>query len=260
MNDLVSIIMLSKNQGQYVEESVKSVLTQTYPDWELLIVDDASDDDTISRLVDLKGRDARIKITQNVGSKGVVASVNSALRKARGRWMAFIDAGDLWEPDKLERQVAFMKENGYEFSYTNYKVVDEKRGSQQLVSGPKVITISEMEKCYWPGYLTVMYAAQRLNLSDSDSMKRDNDYALWILINEHVDCYLLDEYLATNMKQRNNLRKLPVSEKFRWRYEAFRFTEQRSALSSVYMTLRNLCYTMVKFTKYTKPAPMGGGN
>ena len=113
-NDLVSIIMLSRNKGRYVAESVRSVIAQTYQNWELIFMDDSSKDDTISQMMELMdeakvkvpsttstgsavgtGSMSRIKVSQNVGSKGSALAMNSALRDAKGRWIAFLNVGDL---------------------------------------------------------------------------------------------------------------------------------------------------------------------
>ena len=129
-NGLVSIIMLSKNKAQYVEESVRSVMAQTYKNWELLFVDDNSKDKTITMMMDLKNEAKirredysfieRIKVAQTVTNRGESVNRNKALREARGRWIAFLDVGDVWAPDKLEKQIRFMEENGYAFSYHKY--------------------------------------------------------------------------------------------------------------------------------------------
>lgn len=102
-NDLVSIIMLSKDNGKYVAESVRSVLAQTYQNWELIFMDDSSKDDTIRQMMELKGKDRRFKVSKSVESRGSAISMNSALRDATGRWIAFLNVGDLWEPTKLEK-------------------------------------------------------------------------------------------------------------------------------------------------------------
>ena len=121
-NDLVSVIMLSRNKAQFLEASVRSVMAQTYQNWELLFVDDASNDDTISLLQKLKDEDGRrkgavygrylmedgtlvdrISVTRTVNQRGETHNRNSVLREAKGRWMAFLDAGDIWEPTKLEK-------------------------------------------------------------------------------------------------------------------------------------------------------------
>ena len=156
---MVSIIMLSHNMGQYVEESVGSILAQTYTNWELLLVDDASDDDTIERLMALKdsldkATAEKIKISQTVAERGDTFNRNSALKQANGRWMAFLDAGDTWAPEKLQRQIAFMEEHGYAMSYTMYGVMDMKSRDRGMVIGGKAhVTHQDMLKCCWPSYL-----------------------------------------------------------------------------------------------------------
>ena len=118
-NDLVSIIMLSHGDATYVEETVRSILAQTYQNWELLFVA-KSDDETIKIVSELRDEDvrnqrvsssnyicgSRIKVSYIVGQEEVTPRINSALREAKGKWIAFLDAGDVWEPTKLERQIS----------------------------------------------------------------------------------------------------------------------------------------------------------
>ena len=111
--NLVSIIMLSHDHEELVEESVRSVLAQTYTNWELLFVDDNSRDNTLTKMMELMDeariknehgtRIERIKVSRTVSEKGVSANRNSSLNEARGRWIAFLDVGDVWTPDKLEK-------------------------------------------------------------------------------------------------------------------------------------------------------------
>ena len=103
--DLVSIVMPSYKCGLFIEESIKSVQAQTYQNWELIVVDDCSGDGTVSTVLGLKQYDDRISIYQNCSNSGAAVSRNNALRKAKGRWIAFLDSDDLWEPTKLEKQI-----------------------------------------------------------------------------------------------------------------------------------------------------------
>ena len=119
--ELVSIIMPSYNCGNYLEETIRSVQAQTYKNWEIIFVDDCSKDDTIRRVSELRDKDPRIKLYQNHSNLGAAVSRNKALREANGRWIAFLDSDDLWEPMKLEKQIMFMEENGYAFTYTGYQ-------------------------------------------------------------------------------------------------------------------------------------------
>ena len=108
--DLVSIIMPSYNTAPYIRETIQSVLDQTYQNWELIIVDDCSTDNTDGVVASIK--DDRIRYLKNEKNSGAAVSRNRALREAEGRWIAFLDSDDVWMPDKLEKQVSFMEKNG----------------------------------------------------------------------------------------------------------------------------------------------------
>ena len=111
MNELVSIIMPSYNTANFIGETIKSVLEQTYKNWELLIVDDCSTDNTDE--VVARYNDERITDMKNVKNSGAAVSRNKALNVARGKWIAFLDSDDLWYPTKLEEQIKYMEKNDY---------------------------------------------------------------------------------------------------------------------------------------------------
>ena len=125
MEALVSVIMPSYNTGRFIGESIESVMAQSYSEWELIIVDDCSTDDT-DMVVSGYLADGRIRYLKNEKNSGTAVSRNRALREAKGKWIAFLDSDDVWEPEKLQRQIAFMNENGCHFTYTNYVEMDEK--------------------------------------------------------------------------------------------------------------------------------------
>lgn len=136
--DLVSIITPSYNTGRFIAETIESALAQTYGNWEMIIVDDCSTDDTDEVVAGYVKQDSRIRYIRNERNSGAALSRNRALREARGRWIAFLDSDDLWMPEKLERQIQFMEKNGYAFSYTKYEEISE--DSEPLgieVSGPR---------------------------------------------------------------------------------------------------------------------------
>ena len=112
LKGLVSVIMPSYNCGKYVEETIRSVQEQTYTNWEIIFMDDFSKDDTVRKVSVLQERDSRIKLFRNHINSGAAVSRNNALREAKGRWIAFLDSDDLWEPTKLEKQVKFMRNGG----------------------------------------------------------------------------------------------------------------------------------------------------
>lgn len=117
MDNLVSIIMPSWNTAQFIAESIQSVINQTYKNWELLIVDDCSTDDT-DNIVEPFLTDARIKYFKNEKNSGAALTRNRAMREAKGEWIAFLDSDDLWMPEKLEKQIRFMNEHNYTLSFT----------------------------------------------------------------------------------------------------------------------------------------------
>lgn len=252
-NDLVSIIMLSHEGGERVKETIESVKAQTYRNWELLFVDDNSKDDTISQMMDLKGNDKRFIVSHSVFRKGTSYLRNNALKDAKGRWIAFLDVGDVWTPDKLEKQIRFMETNGYAFSYTKYGLMNEQSESRGVVIGGKAhISYQDMRKCCWPAYLTVMYDAQQLGKMQIRNSGKNNDYALWLNVSEKVDCHLLDENLATLRTKWSVFGKLFLTNKFKWRYDSFRVEEDLRPFTAILFTIRNSFYGLIKWFKYVK--------
>lgn len=263
--DLVSIIMLSHNSVQFVEESVRSVLAQTYTNWELLFLDDNSKDDTITKIMDLKEEAKirrkdyffidRIKVSQTVSDRGVSVNRNSSLKEARGRWIAFLDVGDVWAPDKLEKQIQFMEENGYSFSYTMYGQMNNKSQNRGVViSGKEHVTHQDMLKCCWPAYLTVMYDAKKVGQVRGRIVKQNNDYALWLQISDKHDCHLLAENLATMRTPYGMFSRFLRTDKIKWRYECYRTEEDLGPITSFFYTIRNGWYGIMKWMKYVKKA------
>ena len=159
IDGLVSIIMPSFNTGRFIGESIQSVLNQTYTKWELLIVDDCSIDHTEKVVFSFK--DDRIRYFRNEENMGAALARNRAMREARGEWIAFLDSDDLWMPEKLEKQIAFMNQNGYVFSYHDYEKIDEDSMPLNVyVTGPDVVTKHRMYNYGYPGCLTFMYRAK----------------------------------------------------------------------------------------------------
>lgn len=260
---MVSIIMLSKNQSQYVEESVRSVMAQTFQNWELLFLDDNSKDDTITTMMSLKDEAKirkddytfidRIKVSQTVSDRGVSVNRNSSLEEARGRWIAFLDVGDVWAPDKLEKQLKFMEENNYSFSYTEYGLMNNKSENRGVViSGKEHLNHKDFLKCCWPGYLTVMYDKEKVGHVQGRIVKRNNDYALWLKISDKYDCHLLAENLATMRTPYGMFSRFLRTDKIKWRYECYRTEEDLGPITSFFYTLRNGWYGLIKWMKYVK--------
>ena len=253
MNDLVSIIMPSYNTADYISASIASVQKQTYTNWELIIVDDCSTDNTDEVVTPLLS-DARIRYLKNDRNSGAAVSRNRALREAKGKWIAFLDSDDLWYPKKLEKQICFMEENRYHFSYTNYEEINmagEKTGVR--VTGPTKITKTGMFNYCWPGCLTVMYDAEAVGLIQIADIKKNNDYAMWLKVCRKADCYLLDECLAQYRKGRaGSVSTHGIGTMIRWHYRLFREAEGLGAVSGVVNTGRNMVFGFYKKRRYVE--------
>lgn len=252
MEELVSVIMPSYNTARFIKETVESVLAQTYKNWELIIVDDCSSDNT-DEVVSGFLSDTRIRYIKNEKNSGAAVSRNRALREAKGKWIAFLDSDDLWEAEKLEKQIAFMKSNNCHFSYTNYVEIDEEsKPNGKSVTGPKRVTKRGMYNYCWMGCLTVMYDAEKVGLIQIKDIRKNNDYAMWLKVCEKADCYLLDDMLARYRKRSGSISNHGYTKLIKWHYRLYREAQEKNAVASAVLTLRNLFFGVLKKIKYVK--------
>lgn len=246
--------MPSYNCARFVEETIRSVQAQTYQNWEIIFWDDCSTDDTIKLVSELREQDSRIKVFQNQINSGAAISRNYALREAKGRWIAFLDSDDLWEPEKLEKQMKFMVENNYAFSYTGYQEIDsDSNVTGVFVSGPKHVTKRGMYNFCWPGCLTVMYDASKIGLIQIEDIKKNNDYAMWLKVCRKADCYLLDECLAKYRRGREgSVSSHGIITMIRWHYKLWHEAERMNSMSALWYTGINLVCGFYKKMKYVR--------
>ena len=251
---LVSIITPSWNCAPFIEETIQSVQAQTYQNWEMIIVDDCSTDDTFAVVEPFVKQDDRIKYITNVRNSGAAVSRNVALRQAKGRWIAFLDSDDLWKPEKLEHQLQFMVENNYHFSYHEYGEIDG--NSQETgvnVSGPRHISKLGMYNFCWPGCLTVMYDAEKIGLIQIKDIKKNNDYAMWLKVIKKADCYLLKENLAMYRRGRaGSVSTHSYVTMMKWHYKLFHDADDKNAIASLWLTAWNMVFGLYKKLRYVK--------
>lgn len=153
----VSVIMPAYNCERFIGESIQSVQKQTYANWELIVVNDASTDHTADEVLQYQKLDHRIKLINLAVNSGTQAARNTAIRNSSGQYIAFLDSDDLWEPDKLKEQIAFMQANGYGFTFTAYHPFSsEVNGRKKTFHVPHSITYSQYLKNTIIGNLTVM--------------------------------------------------------------------------------------------------------
>ena len=241
--------MPSYNTGRFIKESIDCVLKQTYSNWELLIVDDCSSDDTDQVVASYK--DSRIRYFKNEKNSGAAISRNRALKEAKGKWVAFLDSDDLWEPMKLEKMVSFMTTNGYHLAYHKYEKIDEESKPLGIyVTGPKVVTKRKFYHYDYPGCLTFMYDASDYGLLQIKDIKKNNDYAMLLKLCKKYSCYLLDEYLGKYRIRTKSISHDKLSKKLKSHYDLFRVCDERSTLVAFWFACWNMWFGIWKKIRY----------
>ncbi len=251
---LVSIIMPTWNCAQFICDTIHSVQVQGYQNWELLIQDDCSSDNTDKVVAPLAEIDDRIKYECNPKNSGAAVSRNNALRRAQGKWIAFLDSDDLWSPEKLDKQIIFMVKHDYHFSYTGYCEMDgHAHDTGVYISGPKHVTKAGMYAFCWLGCLTVMYDREHIGLIQIADIKKNNDYAMWLKVCHKADCYLLDECLAKYRRgSAGSISTHGYSTMIRWHYKLWHEAIGMNATSSLFWTGINLICGVYKKLVYVK--------
>ncbi len=248
MGELVSIIMPTYNCGAFIEDSLKSVLSQTYENWELLIADDCSTDNTQTVLASYLDNYPNIHYIRFEKNRGPAAARSAALKQAKGEYVAFLDSDDLWVPNKLSLQIDFMQREGVAFSASGYELINEDGISTGIAFIPPAkTTYDKMLRLSCPvGNLTVMYDRRIIGEQQVPDIQKRNDYALWLQILHKTDaCYGMSTVLAkyrvrSQSVSRNKLKLFP------YHWHLYRHIEKLSLLKSAWYIL---CWAWVKGTQ-----------
>lgn len=195
----ISIITPAYNAENYICETIKSVQAQTYQDWELIIVDDCSTDYTNVLAKEYAVKDPRIKVIKAPQNGGVAKARNIGLENATGDFIAFVDSDDLWKPEKLEKQLDFMKEKGCVLSYTDFQKFNTTDGSLgKVMRCPKKMRANDILKNTAIGCLTVMVDKKRAGEFRMPPLNHTEDNCTWyhILKNTGQNAYNLGEVLS----------------------------------------------------------------
>ena len=250
---LVSIITPTWNCARFICETIRSVQAQTYKNWEMIISDDCSTDNTCEVIAPYLKEDSRIKYICNPKNSGAAITRNTALKVAQGKWIAFLDSDDLWLPEKLEKQVSFMMENKYTFSYHEYtEMTEEGKDMGVYVSGIQKVNKFNMYTCCWPGCLAVMYDREKIGLIQINDVKKNNDTAMWLKVVQKAPCYLLKENLARYRRRANSITPKPLWHRIWAHYPLFRVAEEMSPVTATFWTLMNVFGNAFKKIFYVK--------
>ncbi len=181
MSELVSIITASYNVEQYIAETIASVQSQTYQDWEMIITDDASTDNTCKIIEEIAKKDGRIKLLKLKQNSGPAVARNQSIKKARGRFIAFLDADDIWYPDKLALQVKLMLEQNISVSFTSYQHIDEAgKDLNYVINAIPNLSYAKLLKNNYIGNLTGMYNVSKLGKLYQPNLKKRQDWCFWL--------------------------------------------------------------------------------
>lgn len=244
----VSVIMPTYNCGKYIAESIESVIAQTYTDWELEIVDDCSTDDTKEIVAAYMEKYPNIHYFCLPENGGPDVARTEAMRRATGKYHAFLDSDDLWDADKLEKQIAFMESNGYVFSCTGYRQMDDDGNSlHAALIPPEKTDYNKMLRLSDPvGNLTVIYDAEVLGKYEVPRIRKRNDFALWLKILHDADyCAGMPDVLATYRVRKSNSVSSNKFKLAKYHWHLYHDIEKLSVVKSAWAVL---CWAYVKGT------------
>ena len=178
---LVSIITPTYNCAKFISKTIDSVQAQTYQNWEMIIVDDKSDDNTKDIVEEYMKKDCRIKYYLLEENSGAAVARTVAMKQAQGAYMAFLDSDDIWMPDKLEKQIKWMEENNYAFSCTSYEQIDEENALLgRIIKAVEKTDYNRLLLDCPVGNSTVMYNVEKMGKFEVPNIRKRNDDALWL--------------------------------------------------------------------------------
>lgn len=179
---LVSIITPTYNSESYIKETINSIIEQSYENWELLITDDCSTDNTIEIVNYYSKRDSRIKLFTLEKNSGAGVARNNSIMHAKGKYIAFCDSDDQWKEFKLSKQVDFMVTNNLSFTYSSYDVIDEDNNKLKSIFSPIKLSYKKMLRNNYVGCLTAIYDQDKLGKIYMSKIRKRQDWTLWLKI------------------------------------------------------------------------------
>lgn len=251
MTPLVTVIMPVYNAERYMEQSIESIIAQTYQKWELLIVDDGSTDSSVQIMQEYCSRDRRIQMILSTGNEGVASARNKGIQAAKGEYIAFLDSDDLWKAEKLEIQIHYMQEHNCGFVYSAYDVIDEKNVYQKTitpywgkVSYKKLLNTNIIACC------TAVIKSEYIKDNLMPQLKHE-DYATWlnILKNHQLTAECVPGILASYRLVKGSVSSNKIKT-IGWNWRIYRYNQQLGFLRSVRQIISFICMTGFKYLKH----------
>lgn len=245
---LVSIITPAYNAEAYIAETIASVLAQTYTNWEMLIVNDCSQDNTAEIVQSYAAKDKRIKLINLKQNSGAAAARNTAIQNAKGRYIAFLDSDDLWKKEKLQKQIEFMQKNGYVFTFHNFIMFNDgmKKENGKLIKVARQTDYKTLLKGNNTGGCLAVCIDRSILKNVSMPNQRHEDYICWLNILKE---YKINGYGINEVLGYYRVGKVSVSSnKFKsaiWTWKVYRKSQRFSILKSMYY----MCFYVVNGLK-----------
>lgn len=247
MKDLISIITPTYNCGKFIGETIESVIKQSYENWEMIIVDDCSTDNTKEVVEEYIKKDSRIKYHLLESNSGAAVARTRAMELAQGKYMAFLDSDDLWMTNKLEDQLRFMKDNNYNFTCTEYEQIDEHGNLLGKIIKVKNKTNYDGVLLSCPvGNSTVMYNVEKMGKFKVPNIRKRNDDALWLqMLKKEEYIYGMKETLMKYRIRSNSISSNKIDlVKYHW--YLYREIEHLSVVRSMFHIC---CWGVIKVLK-----------
>lgn len=248
---LVSIITPAYNSAKYIAQTVYSVQNQTYSNWELIIVDDCSQDRTVEIVANLAANDTRIKLIQLAVNSGSGVARNTALNEASGNYIAFLDADDLWKPTKLQEQLHFMKTHDLPLTFSFYELMDENANPlNEVITTPLQISYNQLYYCNWVGNLTGIYSVDYFGKIPISSFKKRQDWMLWLTLVKQVGKVIPTPENLAYYRVRKDSISASKWKLIKYNYLVYKEYHQQGALKAGFDLIRFLFTQMVIKPKY----------
>ncbi len=235
MNDLVSIITPTYNSEKYIRETIQSVQNQTYPSWEMIIVDDCSTDNTIQIIEEIQKADARIRLVKSEKNAGPAISRNKGIERATGKYMTFLDADDIWFEDFIQNSIETIQKQGVHFVFSSYRRADEELNfiyTDFIV--PQKVTYTDILKSNSISCLTAFVDIETLGKKFMPEVYKRQDMGLWLkYLKEIPYAYGIQEPKAIYRIRKNSLSR-NKSNLIKYQWQFYRNVEKLSVISSTY--------------------------
>lgn len=245
---LVSVIMPNFNGAKFLCQAIESVVNQTFDNWELIIIDDSSDDESLELIQRYADKDGRILLLNNEINSGVAFSRNRGISLASGKYIAFLDSDDVWLPQKLERQIELFNKYNCKIAYSAYEVINESNDVLGKVIPPEKLNYNRLLKSNYIGNLTGIFDAAALGKPIVFDMGHE-DYILWLDLLKKTDfAYGTEEVLARYRKKEKSVSSNKLRT-IKWQWRIYRDHQKFNFFKSLYLMVNYGFHGLFKIKK-----------